>query len=167
MTPYSIALANKMQSVRKGEIAAIPAGHVVALAVTNLFGPKGKKTPQGHPIHIDTGLFDNTVETALAAIMRVVNKREGIHSTADQWHLDMHEDVIQPHSHKQPVYFSKFYRFTYLPEQPLWKQRGLIDANGNSKVPVPFKSSWYLTKNHLTVPVPAAALATTLVPATK
>jgi hypothetical protein len=162
MTPASIALAARMKAQRQAELAAIPPGHTVALAVTRIFGPKGKIDPRGHPIHLDTGLFDNSVESAVQAIARVANKREGVGVNLDHWKLEMYEDVIQPPPHKQPVPFTRFYSFVYLPEQPLWQQKGLHDGN----VPNHFKDSWYLTRNHLTT-TPDQSLATALAPITE
>ena len=160
MTPHSIALAERMKAQRQAEVAAIPPGHAISLAVTRLFGPKGKIDPRGHPIHVDTGLFDNTVESAVQAIARIANKREGIGINLDHWELTLFETVEQPPPHKQPIPFSRFYQFAYKPEQPLWHQRGLHDGN----VPNAFRESWYLSRNHLTGQQPDQSLATALVP---
>ena len=105
MTPQSRALAEKMRAQRQAELASIPRGHAVSLAVTRVLGPKGKRDPRGHPIHLDTGLFDNTVESAVQAIARVAYQREGIGINLDHWRLVMTEDTLQPPAHKQPIPF--------------------------------------------------------------
>lgn len=125
-----------------------PAGHVVAIAYARVFGPKLKKTPEGHPIQISSGPFDNTVETAVHAIARAAQKWHGIVIKEDDWELVMEEDIIQP-TNRPAIPYSRLYYFRYKPEQAMWTQRGLHDGN----VANHFRDSHYVSRNWKHTPV--------------
>lgn len=130
-----------------------PAGNVIAIAYSRVFGPQMKSTPEGHPILLSTGPFDNTVETAVHAIARAAQKWHGIVPHEPHWLLDLEEDIIQP-VNGTPIPYTKLYHFVYLPEQSLWAHKGLDET----KVPNLFKTSHYVTRKHLTTAVnPASA----------
>jgi hypothetical protein len=138
-----------------------PQGHVIGICYTKIFGPKMKSTPEGHPIQISSGPFDNTVETALSAIKRAAQKWHGIVQSVDSdWVLDLEEDVIQP-AHGPRIGYSKLYYFTYRVEQPLWQHKGLTPTSVINH----FLTAHYITKKHLTRTAVDQSLATTLVPA--
>jgi hypothetical protein len=121
----------------------VPSNHVAAIAYARVFGPKQARTPEGHPILISSGVFDNTIETAVSAIRRAAHRWHGIVQSADSdWLLIFEEKVIE-HPRTQSVPYSVVYVFRYLPEQQLWEQKGLSD----STVINHFESSWYLTKS--------------------
>jgi hypothetical protein len=141
-----------------------PSGHTVGIAYAKVFGPRNATTPEGHPITICSGPFDNTVETAVSAIARRAKVMFGYEVNLDDWQLEMEEDVSIPPAHgwAGKVAYSKFYHFRYLPETHKWLSRGLHDGN----VVNHFHSSWYLSHNHAKPDyVVDQSLGTTLVPA--
>ena len=150
------------QQVRSRKV--FPAGHTIAVAYAQLFGPKNAATPAGHPITISTGPFDNSVQTAVEAIAQRARKRFGYEVYLPDWELEMAEDVSisagNPYAGKVP--YSKFYHFAYLPERKTkWKDRKLTTASVTNH----FLTSWYLTKNHAKSGyVIEQSLATTLIP---
>ena len=128
----------------------IPTNHVAAIAYARVFGPKMRTTPEGHPITISTGVFDNSLQTATQAIKRAAQKWHGIVQSADSDWLLMFEETVIEHPGTQHVPYSVVYVFCYLPEQAIWRQKGLDETN----VPNHLESSWYLTKS---TPVDAAS----------
>lgn len=139
-----------------------PEGHTIAIAYAKVFGPKNATTPEGHPITICSGAFDNTVETAAHAIARAAKKWHRIEIHEPHWELELAEDVVITNAHPLPQY-TKVYHFRYLPERWKWEGRGLNDAN----VPNHFRdSSWYITHRHRTPDYKLdQSLATALIPA--
>jgi hypothetical protein len=144
--PIKSVLQKQLGSRRK-----FPEAHVIGISYTRIFGPQHKQTPEGHPIQISSGVFDASTETPLSSIMRAAFKH-GIMPCAANWRLDMAEDVIQPVNGPAIPYDKVFY-FTFLPEQELWKHKGI-----HGKVKNHFLDSHYVGKSHLhTVVDPSVA----------
>lgn len=138
-----------------------PAGHTIGIAYARVFGPKMKMTPEGHPITISSGPFDNTVETAAHAIARAGRKWHSIEIHEPSWILELEEDIIHPVG-RPAIPYTKFYHFRYEPEAAMWKHKGLHDGNVTNH----FKQSHYLTRNWQRRGSSIdQALATSLIPA--
>ncbi len=151
------------KQVRSGK--TFPVGHTTGIAYAKVFGPRNATTPEGHPITISSGPFDNTLQSAVEAIALAARKRFGIEVHLPHWYLEMAEDVSIPagHPYEGKVPYTRLYHFKYLPEQQTkWKDRGLADAS----VPNLFRSSWYLSKRHAQPGyVVDQSLGTVLIPA--
>jgi hypothetical protein len=85
-------------------------------------------------LFVGTGIFDASVETPLAAVMRTAFKH-GIMPHAENWELDLAESVIQP-VNGNPIPYHRVFVFRYLPEQS--KHEGLLNV---------FKDCYYVTAN--------------------
>lgn len=142
-----------------------PTGHMVGIAYAQMFGPKNATTPEGHPITICSGMFDNTLVTAVSAIARRASTMFGYVPNLADWDLEMEEDVSVPkgHAYDGKIPYSKMYHFAHLPERNTkWKDRGLTTANVQNW----FHASWYITHRHAQPGyIVDQSLATVLIPA--
>lgn len=165
MTTAKSALDQFKSSINKALTTRpnIPEGHTPARAMARVFGPDMHATPTGHAVELQTPIFDNTVTTALDAIMAAAKKRHGIEPHAANWLLELAEDVVHP-SNIQPYPFSKLYYFRYLPEQAIWKDKKLTTAGVGRHQ---YKDQHWLTKKWKRAgDAVDQSLATSLVPST-
>ncbi len=114
---------------------------VLGIAYVRMFGPRMKKTPEGHPIQVSSVPFDLSQKTPVEAIKEAARRWHGIVQSPDaDWELIAEYNVVVPAHRTAPSYQKVFY-FAYKPEQALLEHMGLT-----GKVVNWHDSAWYLQR---------------------